>query len=121
MTPIRPKRPCSYPSCPELTLGRYCDIHQKEMVAKYNKYERDPDTNKRYGKEWRKIRTCYIAAHPICEECKDAGKLTPAQEVHHIIPITKGGTHADENLQSLCTSCHSRITANDGGRWGRLI
>jgi 5-methylcytosine-specific restriction protein A len=38
--------------------------------------------------------------------------------VHHIIPLSKGGTHDSANLMSLCVSCHSRITARDGGRWG---
>nr|DAQ42308.1 MAG TPA: HNH endonuclease [Caudoviricetes sp.] len=114
--PKKPKRPCSYPSCPELVDGRYCEKHQKQADAHYNKYERDPATRRRYGRAWKRIRDRYIAAHPLCEECGKRGILTPAEEVHHIKPLSRGGTHAEDNLMSLCTSCHSAITAH-GGRW----
>ena len=40
--PYKPKRPCSYPGCPRLTAGRYCEEHQKVVTAHYNKHERDP-------------------------------------------------------------------------------
>lgn len=60
----------------------------------------------------------YIAAHPLCEECKRQEKLTPAAEVHHILPLSRGGTHDRSNLMALCTPCHSAITARDGDRWG---
>ncbi|WNF36838.1 HNH endonuclease signature motif containing protein [Bacillaceae bacterium IKA-2] len=116
--PRKPKKPCSYPSCPELVDGRYCEEHQKLIDKQYNRYQRDPATRKRYGKQWRRIRDSYINAHPLCEQCKKDGKLTPAQEVHHIKPLSKGGTHDESNLMSLCTSCHSIITVNEGGRWG---
>jgi 5-methylcytosine-specific restriction protein A len=100
--PRKPKRPCSFPGCPELTDGRYCDKHQKQVDAYYNKYERDPQTRKRYDRRWRRIRDRYISEHPLCEECQKYGRLTPAEEVHHIIPLSKGGTNADSNLMSLC-------------------
>lgn len=32
-----------------------------------------------------------------------------AQEVHHIIPISKGGTNKYDNLVSVCVSCHAKI------------
>ena len=115
--PYKSKRPCSYTGCQELTNDRYCDKHRKEMDRKYNK-ERAPLKKKRYGKQWKKIRNRYIIAHPLCERCKSGGKLTSAQEVHHVKPLSKGGTHDEFNLMSLCTSCHSTITAKEGGRWG---
>ena len=117
--PRKPKRPCGYTGCAELTDGRYCEKHQKEMDARYNKYERDPRARKRYGRTWKRIRDRYMAEHPLCEECQKAGRLTPAEEVHHIIPLSKGGTNKDSNLMSLCTRCHSSITAREGERWAR--
>jgi hypothetical protein len=41
----------------------------------------------------------------------------PAREVHHIKPLSHGGTNESDNLMSLCTPCHSEITAREGGRW----
>ncbi|MGB4153380.1 MAG: HNH endonuclease signature motif containing protein, partial [Bacillota bacterium] len=61
----------------------------------------------------------YIAAHPLCEQCEKLDRITPAQEVHHIKPLSQGGTHAKDNLMALCKPCHSRITALEGGRWRR--
>lgn len=115
--PKKPKRPCSYPGCPELTDSRFCEQHAKQEAKRYEKYDRDPVTRKRYGREWKRIRDRYIVEHPLCEECKKKGKLTPVQEVHHIIPLSKGGTHAEDNLMSLCTPCHSEVSARDGDRW----
>ncbi len=80
---------------------------------------RDPKTNNRYGRSWKRIRDRYIKAHPLCEECQKQGKLTPAEEVHHILPLSKGGGNEKSNLMALCKSCHSRITAESGDRWGR--
>jgi 5-methylcytosine-specific restriction protein A len=117
--PRKPKRPCSYPGCPELTDDRYCEQHQSLVNKQYNKYQRDPESNKRYGRSWKRIRDRYIKTHPLCEECQRQGRLTPAEEVHHIIPLANGGSNNKENLMSLCKSCHSRITAQSGDRWGR--
>ncbi|MDW7685227.1 MAG: HNH endonuclease [Bacillota bacterium] len=117
--PRKPKRPCSYPGCPELTDDWYCEQHQRLVNKQYNKYQRNPESNKRYGRSWKKIRDRYIKTHPLCEECHRKGRLTPAEEVHHIIPLANGGGNNKENLVSLCKSCHSRITAQSGDRWGR--
>jgi 5-methylcytosine-specific restriction protein A len=118
--PRKPKRPCSYPGCGRLVSdGQYCAKHQKTMNRNYNKYQRHPESNKRYGRAWKRIRDRYIKAHPLCEECQRQGRLTPAEEVHHILPLSKGGGNETENLMSLCKSCHSRITAESGDRWGR--
>ena len=119
--PKKPKRPCSYPGCPELTDDIYCESHKSLINRNYNKYERDSASNKRYGRAWKRIRDRYIKAHPLCEECEKEGRLTPAEEVHHIIPLSKGGGNENSNLMSLCKSCHSRITAESGGRWGGKI
>jgi 5-methylcytosine-specific restriction protein A len=114
--PTKPKKPCKHSGCPNLTDGLYCEAHKQTENRRYNKYQRDPAINKRYGKEWRRIRTRYIKAHPLCEECKHGGRLTPATEVHHILPLSEGGTHDEQNLMALCHACHSAITmmANNG-------
>lgn len=115
--PRKPKRPCSYPGCPELVDGRFCTAHEKKENRRYEKYQRDPETRRRYGRAWKRIRDRYIKAHPLCEECKRNGKLTPSEEVHHVVPFREGGTHKESNLMALCKSCHSRIHAERGDRW----
>lgn len=117
--PRKPKKPCRFPGCPNLTDDMYCEEHIHIMNARYNKYERPYKSGERYGAEWRKIRNRYIQAHPLCEICRGRGLVVAATEVHHKIPLSRGGTHDDENLMSLCKSCHSRITAEMGDRWGQ--
>ena len=117
--PRKPKRPCSYPGCPKLTDGRYCEEHEKLSNQQYEKYGRDPATKKRYGRAWKRIRDKYVQEHPFCEMCFERGIIVPVEEVHHKKPLSEGGTHDRSNLIALCKSCHSRIHAERGDRWGR--
>lgn len=114
--PRKPKRGCAYPGCPKLTDGQYCEEHRKLMESRYNKYERSPDVHKKYGRAWKRIRDRYAAEHPLCEMCLKEGRLTPVEEVHHIIPVSQGGTHDRSNLMSLCQSCHTKIHMEIGDR-----
>jgi 5-methylcytosine-specific restriction enzyme A len=62
---------------------------------------------------WRKMRKWYLSQHPLCERCKDEdGKLEPATEVDHKIPLEQRPDLAldPKNLQSLCKPCHSAKT-----------
>ena len=111
--PNKPPHPCNHPGCRELVSGRYCDAHRKAERVRYDRYQRDPDTARRYGTQWRTARAAYIALHPLCEQCERDGRLVPAREVHHITPLDKGGTHDPGNLMALCKSCHSSITASE--------
>ena len=90
--PRKPKRPCSYPGCPNLTDGRFCEEHAKEEARRYEHYDRDPATKRRYGRAWKRIRDSYAAAHPLCEECLAKGVYTPTEEIHHMLPLSQGGT-----------------------------
>lgn len=114
--PRKPKRPCSYPGCPKLTDGRFCEEHQRLENQRYEKYSRDPVAKRRYGRAWKRIRDRYAAAHPLCEMCLKEGRLTPVEEVHHIVPLSQGGTHRNDNLMSLCQSCHTKIHHELGDR-----
>lgn len=106
--PSKAPHPCAYPGCPKLTAERYCTEHKTIASREYNRYQRAPDHNKIYGRRWHTIRDLYIRKNPLCEECFKAGRFVPADEVHHILPVTEGGTHAEENLMSLCQSCHTK-------------
>jgi 5-methylcytosine-specific restriction protein A len=108
--PRKPKRPCFCPGCGRLTDGRYCDEHRQTAERQYNRYLRDPDTNKRYGRAWKKLRARFLLQHPLCEQCRKEDRLTAAEEVHHLLPLANGGTNDERNLMALCKSCHSSIT-----------
>lgn len=114
--PRKPKRPCAYPGCPELTDQTYCEKHRTLARQQYDKYERAQDIKMKYGREWKRIRDKYYKSHPYCERCYAEGRMTPAEEVHHKLPISRGGTHATENLMSLCRSCHNKIHIELGDR-----
>ena len=114
--PRKPKRPCRYPGCGRLSDGPYCEEHRKAVRDDYNRYERSPDSNKKYGRAWKRIRDRYAEAHPLCERCLKEGRLTPVEEVHHIVPLSQGGTHSRDNLMSLCQSCHTKIHLEMGDR-----
>ena len=42
--PRKPKHPCGYPGCKELTDRRYCEKHEKLVNKQYERYGRDPST-----------------------------------------------------------------------------
>jgi len=116
--PKKPKRPCSYPGCPELTENRYCEKHQ-QSVKEYE-FNRGSAARRGYNYRWRKARERYLKEHPLCVQCEREGKLTPATVVDHIKPH-KGNRELfwdEDNWQSLCKACHDSKTAKYDGRWG---
>jgi len=106
--PMNAKYPCSYPNClATIREGRYCAEHKTKASREYDKYNR-PNHSLHYGHRWRKIRNLYVSKHPLCEKCLEHGFHVPVDEVHHILPLDEGGTHAEDNLVSLCQSCHTK-------------
>lgn len=43
----------------------------------------------------------YLSEHPFCESC---GRI--ATEVHHVVPISLGGTDDEKNYVAYCRYCH---------------
>lgn len=120
--PRKPRRGCAYGRCPRLAEEGdiYCAEHrklfQREEWKRYDQQDRDPESNKRYGRSWREIRYRYAKAHPYCEKCFSEGRMVPLDEVHHKIPLSRGGTNDPDNLMSLCQSCHTKIHLELGDR-----
>ena len=112
--PHKARKPCAHHGCPHLVSARYCPEHAKAEATRYNRFTRDRERDKYYGGTWKRIRAAYIAAHPLCEVCQNDGRLTPASIVHHKIRLTEGGANDWDNLQSLCSECHSRHHAKRG-------
>lgn len=72
---------------------------------------------------WRSIREAAKKRdHYLCVDCLRAGKITPAEEVHHIIPLTPENINDTnitlnlDNLVSVCRECHK---ARHGARQHR--
>ena len=61
------------------------------------------------------IRARVLADCPLCLKCAETGKIKAASEVDHILPLHKGGTDDDGNLQALCHDCHAEKTATEQG------
>ena len=65
------------------------------------------------SKRWQQVREyCMTRDHRLCQDCLKKGRYTPAEEVHHIIPLTPLNIDDasislnPENLVSLCRECH---------------
>lgn len=73
-------------------------------------------TNNFYGRiAWKEIRTAVMKRDAwLCQDCLKAGIYKPAEEVHHIIPITPTNINDEsitlnmDNLISLCKDCHHK-------------
>lgn len=52
------------------------------------------------------IRQTMITSESSCGKCGCKNNL----QLHHIIPITLGGSNDDANLIILCNNCHQKIT-----------
>ena len=74
----------------------------------------DPTPRTR-GHRWMEMRSLLLARQPLCVSCLGVGRVTAAQEVDHIVPLSQGGTDAPENLQPLCKPCHEEKTRIDMG------
>ena len=57
------------------------------------------------------IRGRILRREPRCAICLQAGRLTAATEVDHVVPLELNGTDDDDNLQGLCHDCHAEKTA----------
>lgn len=78
-----------------------------------DKDERGSAHSRGYGVNWRRLREVVLQAEPLCRHCGERGRVTPAQEVDHIVPLKDGGTNDRANLQPLCAACHDDKTARD--------
>lgn len=69
-----------------------------------NRHDRGYDT------EWDKARRLYIDGNPLCEMCDRKGRVSPVEQVDHIIPFRSKEDRLlrlqQMNFQSVCTPCH---------------
>ena len=60
-----------------------------------------------YPDNWKQLSEA--AKHRDGHKCTDCGASGVELHVHHVIPLSKGGTNDLDNLATLCRQCHSVI------------
>jgi 5-methylcytosine-specific restriction enzyme A len=68
------------------------------------------------GRKLQRIRRDAFKRQPLCVECLKRGRVMPAEELDHMIPLCKGGSDTAENRQALCVACHATKTRKDLGQ-----
>jgi 5-methylcytosine-specific restriction enzyme A len=120
--PRKPLKPCNKIGCPNLTRERYCEQHKQinersERDKYYDRYKRNKKSKEFYNStEWMKVRHAALVRDKyLCVHCLKSNRITKADVVDHIIPITVDWSKrlSLDNLQSLCHTCHNRKTAED--------
>ena len=74
------------------------------IVHVYYSYLRTQKEN--YPENWSEIRSNILKRdNHACCNCRYTKKL----HVHHIVPLSRGGTNNETNLITLCEKCHIMI------------
>lgn len=67
------------------------------------------------GWKLQRLRRRLMQENPLCVKCDERGEVRAATELDHIVPLFKGGSNDEGNLQLLCEECHREKTAADLG------
>lgn len=118
LLPVKALRPCNYFGCAELIReGRYCEKHAKQTQRQMDD-RRGSSAARGYNGQWQRVRMLHLKRQPLCQRCYQQGIIRPADLVHHIQSISKGGARLDtSNLMSCCTACHDAIHREQGDKW----
>ena len=105
--PTKAKHPCSYPGCPNLTDGKYCEKHKQP--------DRPSASKRGYNGKWQRLSKIYLRKHPMCVRCMAERRYVPATVVDHIIPHRGNPVFMwdESNWQALCKRCHDRKTRKE--------
>lgn len=71
-------------------------VHLKSLYDYW--FERPPD--------WEERRQQFLEHKPFCEKCFSDYYDNIILQIHHKLPISKGGSHKVDNLIVLCKNCH---------------
>lgn len=121
--PNAPRRPCSRPGCGRL---QPCAVHKRHKAVGQTYQDRkqaEPWRALYKTAAWLRARRAYLAEHPLCAECEQAGRTRAADTVDHVRPH-RGDLDLFwqvDNWRALCRSCHSRKTAGETWGEGRSI
>ena len=114
MMPVRPKRPCAHPGCPELVAeGKYCENHRI-----LHPEETRSASGRGYSRSWQKASKQFLMEHPLCVQCMADGRYVRATVVDHIVPH-RGDQKLfwdRSNWQALCKAHHDKKTGLEDSR-----
>jgi 5-methylcytosine-specific restriction protein A len=123
---LAPRKPCRYPSCGVLGNTPYCEKHtikkEVEVVAERIKYDKERGTSasRGYTYRWSQYSKLYRQSNPLCVMCEAEGRLTKAQCVDHITPVSGPDDpefYNPKNHQSLCNVHHNIKSEAEGNRF----
>lgn len=112
----RAKRPCRKSGCPELVDSGYCAAHTSSSQRVIHDRYRGTAASRGYDAAWKRVRLLALKRDRwLCQMCLKVGRVSPATDVDHIIPITEAPhLRLDlDNLQSLDRQCHRIKTEED--------
>jgi hypothetical protein len=93
-----------------VALGKLCPRCGAPNCKRHRRPRRPSAASKGYNARWARFAREYLQTHPRCEygDCSE-----PATDVHHRDGLGPGGRRGYDvgNLQPLCHSHHSKITA----------
>jgi 5-methylcytosine-specific restriction protein A len=92
----------------------------RSWVPQRKAFEREKDNSDFYNSWlWRKFAKLWKESHPLCVECERKDLVVVGKVVDHIRPINAGGERlSEDNVQTLCESCHNRKSANESRGYG---
>lgn len=123
--PKLPLKPCAGSGCPALVVRGRCPRCQQAYDLAHPRFGPEPIRGSRhargYGYAWTKLRAEHLRLEPFCRRCRAQGIQTPATDVDHIVPRSRGGSDQHYNLQSLCHTHHSRKTYRETPQGARRM
>lgn len=94
-------KPCL--NCGKLSNKARCEVCSVR-VARLREQARPSRSERGYNAEWQRLSKLIRTLQPYCSYCKTTKDLT----VDHIVPLSRGGSTVESNLQVLCRRCNSR-------------
>jgi 5-methylcytosine-specific restriction protein A len=87
---------------------KFARSHAAQLQARVQRERIGTAAANGYGYRWQQARIAFLQDHPLCAQCQQCGRATPATVVDHIAP------HRGDmllfwdrnNWQPLCASCH---------------
>jgi 5-methylcytosine-specific restriction endonuclease McrA len=98
-----PSRPANHKPLRVRASAAKADLPARDaMPGRKSKFTSD--------RRWRSFRAAYLAAHPLCQDCKAQRVTRAATQVHHVVKRAEdvAGEHwfDDAAMLALCAPCH---------------